>query len=824
MKFTRYIEDTQVPEWTRAYLDYRIFKDRIRDIRSAQESNHAFPGIESPSNSPIGGWAQQSDHSVLSFVDSAGNSSYGGSEIHLPLDRRLGDLASNTGSPQPQRARAVDSVSPPPNAAAGRLHLQVDSPMPPFVPRSPTSQTNRDALPPSPGGAIQFPATTAQRAVSPRILLPQLVVRQATNRSHHAPPSPLGDGSTMHGRMDTKRLGADMMSRVLTNHSQARKGDTAPSSPVVSPSTVGSRLRKGISHLMDPLRRDPYSELSLNVLMPLLSPQELAFFTALDSELQKVDNFFIEKERAMKVRAKDLGAQLRALNQHRKLSVDKNSDAPRSWPAFWRGSISALLKLVGRQSLSKMHGHVHDDDGAREAKTEVKTFETSRARDDQRDPKAYPQAKRKWKKAILEHYRGLEMLQNYRILNIYAFRRVLIKFEKATKISVQRAYMEGKVELAAFYSDDNLRAMMQEDENLYAINFGKVLKTHHKSTFQSGLALGAAMIAVAAGIFDSFQPNTRAAIPGWDGLMFIYGVLAIPAIFALLVGLNLLVWAHSRINYVFIFELDLRTRLDHREYFQTPAILLTALCYAFWLSFSRILDAHVAPATWPLVWLAFTGIVMFDPFPLLYRPSRYWLVKSTANLLKSGLKRVEVPWFLFRMMLPTDATQFTDFWMGDQFTSLEFTLSNIPLVSCVYARSLDADWRKCGSTSKLWPLSFVIAVLPFVIRMVQSIKRYADSKLTTHLINAGKYWSGIISYLCYFLWRHKGSKYDLSFAFWCLFQSLYSSYALTWDFLMDWSIFRRHSRHWLLRNELIYSNHVPLYYTAIVSFPAPLPS
>lgn len=35
--------------------------------------------------------------------------------------------------------------------------------------------------------------------------------------------------------------------------------------------------------------------------------------------------------------------------------------------------------------------------------------------------------------------------------------------------------------------------------------------------------------------------------------MYIYAVFFVPTLFTLLVGTNLLVWSHSRINYVFIF-------------------------------------------------------------------------------------------------------------------------------------------------------------------------------------------------------------------------------------------------------------------------------
>ncbi|KAJ7485255.1 EXS-domain-containing protein [Mycena latifolia] len=192
---------------------------------------------------------------------------------------------------------------------------------------------------------------------------------------------------------------------------------------------------------------------------------------------------------------------------------------------------------------------------------------------------------------------------------------------------------------------------------------------------------------------------------------------------------------------------------------------------------------------------------MLDPLPILFKPSRYWLIRNVGKLLKSGTKRVE----------------FTDFWMGDQFCSLVFTFSNLTLIGCVYSRGLDAEWRQCGNVSRFWPLAFVLAVLPFLVRLIQSIKRYVDSKLTTHLINAGKYGAGIVSYLFYFIWRHRGGHYDSTFALWCLFNAFSTTYALVWDFLMDWSILRLHSRHFLLRRELVYTNHILLYYFAIVT-------
>jgi len=209
----------------------------------------------------------------------------------------------------------------------------------------------------------------------------------------------------------------------------------------------------------------------------------------------------------------------------------------------------------------------------------------------------------------------------------------------------------------------------------------------------------------------------------------------------------------------------------------------------------------MSPTSWPLVWFCFTFLLMVNPLPVMSKPSRWWLIKNVAKLLVSGTRRVE----------------FTDFWMGDQFTSLVFTLSNIPFVVCAYTGRFDNSLTRCSSSSSLWPLQLVLGTLPLLIRLVQSVKRYADSKMRTHLINGGKYGVGIISYLFYFYWRHQGSGIrGASFGLYFTFMTASSLYGLAWDFLMDWSVFQRHTQYPLLRSNLVYAN-IPVYYIAIIS-------
>ena len=116
----------------------------------------------------------------------------------------------------------------------------------------------------------------------------------------------------------------------------------------------------------------------------------------------------------------------------------------------------------------------------------------------------------------------------------------------------------------------------------------------------------------------------------------------------------------------------------------------------------------------------------------------------------------------------------------DQFCSLVFTLGNLYYVACVYATGLDPEWRRCTTNhGPKWGVAFWLASLPLLARLVQSVKRYVDSGLVTHLINVracfsifcvvqksrrprtqgGKYGSGIIQYLFYYLWRSNGASW-----------------------------------------------------------------
>lgn len=124
-------------------------------------------------------------------------------------------------------------------------------------------------------------------------------------------------------------------------------------------------------------------------------------------------------------------------------------------------------------------------------------------------------------------------------------------------------------------------------------------------------------------------------------------------------------------------------------------------------------------------------------------------------------------------------------------------------------------------------MSFSLAI-PALIRLIQCIKRWYDSRLQIHLINAGKYTSNVVQYAFYVYWRSRGnSLHDHSFPLWVTyviiipglldsgqsavffrFASISSIYTSSWDLSVDWGLLR--PRHAFLRESLGYPTIRPV--------------
>ncbi|KAF8322826.1 SPX domain-containing protein [Cantharellus anzutake] len=147
---------------------------------------------------------------------------------------------------------------------------------------------------------------------------------------------------------------------------------------------------------------------SLNEIYHTLPPPELRFFDILDKELDKVEKFYLEKLEELVIFSSLLNEQLRELEAHRKVYHEGRTRAEGPSDEF----SSTQEQISGAPP--------------------------------PRDPDLYHQNKKKLKKATREHYRGIELLNDYRILNLTGFRKALKKFQKVTRIPAQQPYMTEK--------------------------------------------------------------------------------------------------------------------------------------------------------------------------------------------------------------------------------------------------------------------------------------------------------------------------------------------------------------------------------------------
>ncbi|KAG8954239.1 hypothetical protein FRC04_000461 [Tulasnella sp. 424] len=678
MKFARYLEDTQIQEWKKKYIDYKGLKKHIAAIRKDREANKTSERKSS--------WSIRND----------------------------------------------------------------DSPEGAFKPTSPSSRRRTSTVTGTPASALnKTPKETSQLTTSPH---------QQYGTSGTTPP--------LHAR--TKRSPSIRM-QLPPPHEPLETFTLPPPARSLNEHDVRA----------DPTR--PRFE-TYAALLASVPPLERNFFDYLDAQVDKAEMFFDERYREAAVRLSVLKEQFAELAQHRRAYHNSLIIRSSRWKAL------PLPKFPAQVIQSAVTGIARHLLAARDEIEQTVTHPADPSGSSHRDPETYQSAKKELKQVVLEYHRFLELA-----LNVTAIRKSLKKFEKATQHNIHELYNRERVENLSISSDRGIKSMIDEIEKMYASRFeGGDLKkarnrlrmwsrqkTHHFSTFRSGLLIGFAIPALIIGSYQASRPAVKQELPYWGALLEVYSALAIPVVFSLLIGLNMITWAKKRLNYVFIFELDLRTVMDPREYFEIPSFLFMTLSYAYMLSFSRVFEPRISATAWPIAWIVLFVVVMIDPFPLMHSHSRFWLVWNWSKLLMPGLYPVE----------------FADFWMGDQMCSMVYTLSRLYFM---------------GS-------GVLLASLPSLIRLIQCIKRYVDSRNYIHLINGGKYSSSIIAAGLFFNWRNHGSHPGRHYVAWVFFSAVSSVYTSGWDLLMDWSLLQSHSTRRFLRPELLYGDYYPIYYFAIIS-------
>ncbi|GAA5899437.1 hypothetical protein JCM6882_009116 [Rhodosporidiobolus microsporus] len=781
MKFARYLNSHAIDEWRRAYINYRQLK---KQIGRAEEELMRLDEEEEEGGGTNGGQEERRRQ------DSSRSTAAAPRQGPAHDERREADRDLERGRDQDDEAD---------DEGAEEQHRDHDA-----------RHGSRPATPLSP--------------VS----------------SHHVENSPLASPGIFHlshaSPDHSDETGTTSRPLVRpTSRTSSRHAVSVPHVPRPPPPGRGTSQRK--ETLKGPNRRwrqglSPTME--LEEIHKEIPPQCRKFFTLLDRELERVSGFYADREGEAVKRYEDLSAQWRELARHK-----KEYQAHRGGDCRTPGFVSGLLPkhahvpdVPGSQLVRRTFAQRRRPKGAGEgtprrlsddADGQQEGREERREEEDAKRtvylhgrPEEYANARSKLKLATFEYYRSLGMLKSYRVLNRTGFAKALKKYEKATAIPCATKYTQ-KVESANFVASDKLEDLIRETENAFAEvfergdrkkalerlrDFGQK-KRHHFTSWRAGMMMGAGLVFMVEGLVQSFKVSTRREIPQWEALLQLFGACFLPMFFSLGFFLNLSAWTYARINYVLIFELDVRNRMDYHQFIELPALLYFILSLFFWAAFNNFWPGHIEPTAYPLAWLVITVAIMFNPLPVLYPSARWWMLRSFTRMIMSGLVAVE----------------FRDFFLGDEMNSLYYSVYNLGFLYCTYSKEWPSNVFSVCSTNKTWTTAILSALPPFW-RLGQSVRRYLDSDgLTLHLLNAGKYTGSIAYFFCYYNWRiHKsnGEEETWMFALFIVFASINSIYTSSWDILMDWSLGHRDvksKKHYFLRQELGFFKDAPwLYY------------
>jgi hypothetical protein len=243
-----------------------------------------------------------------------------------------------------------------------------------------------------------------------------------------------------------------------------------------------------------------------------LDLRQAEFFTFLDTELEKIEAFYKEKEDEATKRLAILRDQLHIMrdrriddiihrqtakikakskkkaavpllghghgHSHASSSGDENSDDTKvngeGLSASWLNPIDAALEAINAGKYGKSTKEITQL--ATPAALKPQDYLEGRSdfvrRTDLPDV-PYQAAKRKLKTALQEYYRGLELLKSYALLNRTAFRKINKKYDKTVNARPSSRYMTEKVNQAWFVNSDVIEGHIRAVEDLYARYFEK---------------------------------------------------------------------------------------------------------------------------------------------------------------------------------------------------------------------------------------------------------------------------------------------------------------------------------------------------------------
>lgn len=274
--------------------------------------------------------------------------------------------------------------------------------------------------------------------------------------------------------------------------------------------------------------------------------------------------------------------------------------------------------------------------------------------------------------------------------------------------------------------------------------------------------------------------------PLWGGWFMILLML-------FLFQVDCFIWHRNGINYRFIMLGETQTKHGTKLFnndFATSGIplqLYTIMFFVLWGSMCAALSYKYERLI-PWSYICLCGSILLYILPKNIIP--YWdKVVSTRRWLFIRIIRL--------ILAPLYAVEFGDFFLGDIFCSLTYSMSDVAMFSCLVATN---EKGLCGSSHSR--AMGILSCLPSYWRLLQCLRRYADSgDKFPHLFNGAKYICGIAynASLCTYRMAHRSPEARTPFIICALVNAIFTS---IWDIVFDWSLLQPSKHNLFLRDDL----------------------
>ncbi|KAG9133039.1 hypothetical protein Leryth_023720 [Lithospermum erythrorhizon] len=561
---------------------------------------------------------------------------------------------------------------------------------------------------------------------------------------------------------------------------------------------------------------------------------EILFFQKLDDELNTVNNFYKDKVEEVMIEASSLNKQMDALialrikvvnqdsyasSMSKGLSEDINSSAPSEVTTPSGAYPEEKLVVIGCNfSFSEILDRVKITNTFDSPISTIKAvLKDPKDKDVRYKKQELREAEERMKQVLVEFYKKLHLLKHFSFMNLLAFSKILKKYEKITSRNVARSYMK-MVDDSYLGSSDEIITLLNTVEAIFIKHFAnsnrregmKLLRPaqkreKHSVTFFSGFFSGCSLALITVIIL---WIHGKKIVGRHDRNLFVGTIFPLYSFFAyivlhmLLYAANIYFWRRCRINYKFIFGFKQGTELGYREVFLLSNGLAMLVLATFLLHVHLKMDSRGQNVAFvkflPLGLIVVLLVILYCPFDILYRSSRFFLVRCISRCLCAPLYQVSL----------------ADFFFADQLTSQVQAFRSLEYYICFYVWG-DIFKRKnmCHHSDVYNFFYFTVAVIPYWLRFLQCIRRLFEEGDYSQGVNGLRYFLTIIAVVIRTSFELRKS---VTWKVLAVVSSAIATFMNTyWDIVVDWGLLQRKSKNLFLRDKLVISKR-SVYFVAIV--------